>query len=264
MRDQQVFPFRSRVLNCEMPHTPKRKAKPSVATNPTLLRQLEKACGSKSKDWNLSLGYQVSCALPVENDKAAQGYQARAVLPGMASMRPRNELEGMMAAQLIAAHHAAMDCFRRAAYPGQTLEGRSENLSQANKLSRSFAMMVEALDHHRGKGQQKVTVKHVHVHAGGQAMVGNVRTPGGGGRQKIEEQPHAKQIAHASEPEMRSTHQVEAQALPSRPQWQTDAVECTAAPHQDRPRVARTPSNTAATPQRRLRPAVRSPHCFGE
>ena len=47
--------------------------------------------------------------------------------------------------------------------------GRRENLNQANKLSRTFATLLEALNRHRGKGQQKVTVEHVHVHAGGQA-----------------------------------------------------------------------------------------------
>jgi hypothetical protein len=32
---------------------------------------------------------------------------------------------------------------------------------------------------HRGKGQQKVTVEHDHVHSGGQAVVGLVEPPGG-------------------------------------------------------------------------------------
>src|SRR5215467_9650868 len=36
------------------------------------------------------------------------------------------------------------------------------------------------LNRHRGKGQQKVTVEHVHMHAGGQAVVGTVETPGEG------------------------------------------------------------------------------------
>jgi hypothetical protein len=56
---------------------------------------------------------------------------------------------------------------------------RRENLNQANKLTRSYATLVEALDRHRGKGQQHVTVEHVHVHQGGQAIVGAV-TQGGG------------------------------------------------------------------------------------
>jgi hypothetical protein len=51
-----------------------------------------------------------------------------------------------------------------------------------------------ALNRHRGKGQQKVTVEHVHVHDGGQAIVGNVQA-GGGVASKPEGQPHA--IAYA-------------------------------------------------------------------
>ena len=90
-----------------------------------------------------------------------------------------------MAAQLIAAHNAAMECYRRAMIGEQTFEGRRENLNQANKLSRTWAMLLEALNRHRGKGQQKVTVEHVHVHAGGQAVVGVVETTGGWGSQQI-------------------------------------------------------------------------------
>ncbi len=84
----------------------------------------------------------------------------------------------MMAAQLVAAHNAAMECYRRAMIGEQSFEGRRENLTQANKLSRTYAALVEALNRHRGKGQQKVTVEHVHVHAGGQAVVGMVAAPG--------------------------------------------------------------------------------------
>ena len=58
----------------------------------------------------------------------------------------------------------------------QTFEGRRENLNRANKLSRTWATLVEALNRYRGKGQQKVIVEHVHVHAGGQAMVGNIES----------------------------------------------------------------------------------------
>ena len=85
----------------------------------------------------------------------------------------------MIAAQLLAAHNAAMECYRRAMIGEQTFDGRRENLSQANKLSRTYAVLLDALNRHRGKGQQKVTVEHVHVHSGGQAVVGVRRDPGG-------------------------------------------------------------------------------------
>jgi hypothetical protein len=60
------------------------------------------------------------------------------------------------------------------------------HLNQVNKLSRNFVALLEALNRHRGKGQQKVTVEHVHVHQGGQAIVGHVENQGGGVTHKTE------------------------------------------------------------------------------
>jgi hypothetical protein len=106
----------------------------------------------------------------------------------------------MIAAQLLAAHNATMECYRRAMLPEQTSDGRSENLNQANKLSRTYVVLLDALNRHRGKSQQKVTVEHVHVHSGGQAVVGMVGARGAGAHPKLEDQPHAKQIAYAPQP----------------------------------------------------------------
>jgi hypothetical protein len=87
-------------------------------------------------------------------------------------IQPNGELEGMLAAQLIACHTAAMECYRRAM--NSQLPARDYHLNQANKLSRTYVTLLESLNKHRGKGQQKVTVEHVHVHQGGQAIVGHV------------------------------------------------------------------------------------------
>jgi hypothetical protein len=95
-----------------------------------------------------------------------------------------------------------MECYRRAMIGEQSFEGRRENLSQVNKLSRTYAALIDALNRHRGKGQQTVRFEHVTVQAGGQAIVGNVETPGGGDRLKSEEQPQA--IAYAPGIEMPS------------------------------------------------------------
>jgi hypothetical protein len=129
-------------------------------------------------------------------DQETTDRQVSAIVGALVGIAPNDELEGMIAAQLLAAHNAAMECYRRAMIGDQTFEGRRENLSQANKLSRTYALLIDALNRYRGKGQQKVTVEHVHVHSGGQAVVGMVEAPGGGGRPKSEEQPHARQIAH--------------------------------------------------------------------
>lgn len=146
--------------------------------------QLKTVGGSPSDNWNTTLTNQtvqalwVKSASPDERDR-----QLSATVAALIGIAPKDELEAMMAAQMIAAHNAAMECYRRAMHSDQTFEGRRENLAQANRLSRSFAALVETLDRHRGKGQQKVTVEHVHVHAGGQAVVGMVSPNGqtGGG-----------------------------------------------------------------------------------
>ena len=129
---------------------------------------------------------------------------ALAALHGIA---PRDEAEALLAAQMVAVHSAAMRCLRH-------LKG-SENIPQqdsngklAVKLLRTFTAQMEALQRYRGKGEQKMTVEHVHVHAGGQAIVGEV-TSNGRGRgplEKIEERAHAKAIAHAPEPPMPSAN----------------------------------------------------------
>jgi CheY-like chemotaxis protein len=71
--------------------------------------------------------------------------QFGATVAGLAGIGPKDELEGMIAGQLIAAHNAAMECYRRAMIGEQTFEGRRENLNQANKLSRTWATLLDAL-----------------------------------------------------------------------------------------------------------------------
>jgi hypothetical protein len=133
--------------------------------------------GSQSDHWNNTLANQALQALWLRSSQEERDRQLSATVAALKGIAPKDELEGMMAAQLIAAHNAAMECYRRAMIAEQTFEGRRENLAQANKLSRTFAAGLEALNRHRGKGQQKVTVEHVHVHEGGQAIVGNVPRP---------------------------------------------------------------------------------------
>ena len=162
--------------------------------------------GSKSDHWNKQLAKQALDSLWIaHSDEKILDRQSEATFAALMGIAPKDELEAMMAAQLIAAHNAAMECYRRAMIGEQTFEGRRENLSQANKLSRTYATLLEALNRHRGKGQQKVTVEHVHVHSGGQAVVGMVETPGGGDRLKSKDQSHAEQIAHAPQPAVWST-----------------------------------------------------------
>jgi len=98
---------------------------------------------------------------------------------------PKDAFEGMLATQLIATHMAAMDCY---VHVNKTNDRATHayHLNQVNKLSPTFLALLEALNRHRGKGQQKVTVEHVHVHQGGQAIVGHFENQGGGVTHKTE------------------------------------------------------------------------------
>ena len=177
--------------------------------------RLKSIGGSQSDHWNNTLANQAVQALWLENSSPEErDKQLSATVAALMGVAPKDELEGMMAAQLIAAHNAAMECFRRAMIGEQTTEGRRENLAQANKLSRTFATLLEALNRHRGKGQQKVTVEHVHVHSGGQAIVGTVESPTPVNSSTYENQNDARQITHTSQPAMRSPN-AEPELVPS-------------------------------------------------
>ena len=171
----------------------------TVVANPDDLRpELKCLGGSQSDHWNNILANQTFNTLWLAHaNEELQEQQRTATGAALVGIGPKDEIEGMIGAQLLAAHNAAMECYRRAMIREQSFEGRRENLNQANKLSRTYTTLLEALNRHRGKGQQKMTVEHVHVHSGGQAVVGLVETPGGGDRARMEDQPHAKQIAHA-------------------------------------------------------------------
>jgi hypothetical protein len=55
-------------------------------------------------------------------------------------------------------------------------------INTAAKLSNVFIQQVGLMQKLNGQGQQKVVVEHVHVHSGGQAIVGNVEKDTQGGR----------------------------------------------------------------------------------
>lgn len=102
--------------------------------------------------------------------------KAKATMFQLGAFDANCELEGMLAAQMVAAYNASMECFRRAMLPDQTFEGRNQNLNYASKMTRTYALLLDTLNKHRGKGQQKMTVEHVTVNNGGQAIVGSVES----------------------------------------------------------------------------------------
>lgn len=98
----------------------------------------------------------------------------------MHDIHPQNALEGLLTVQIVGTHNLAMEMLGRANAERQTVEGVDRNINRATKLLRTFTAQIETLQKLRGKKPQKVIVEHVHVHKGGQAIVGNVEHKGGG------------------------------------------------------------------------------------
>jgi hypothetical protein len=91
----------------------------------------------------------------------------------------------MLAAQMAAVHMATMTFARRLAHVDNIPQQDSAERA-FNKLTRTFTTQMDALKRYRTGGQQKVTVEHVTVNQGGQAIVGNVETGGRGASKKPE------------------------------------------------------------------------------
>jgi hypothetical protein len=168
-----------------------------VGEKSALENPLKAVGGTEHGQFNAMLMRQALASFPTTFADPSKPTGFDAVATGLIAIAPQDAQEGMIAVQMLGLHNAAMDCLRRAVYDGQTFEGREMNLTQAAKLSRTYALLMDCLGRHRSGGTQKIIVERVTVHSGGQAIVGNIAHTQEGSARKSEEQPHAKQIAHA-------------------------------------------------------------------
>lgn len=104
------------------------------------------------------------------------------------SIKLRDETETQLAAQM-AATHAAVITFARRLNKVENIRQQDSAISGFNKLTRSYAAQMEALKRYRSTGEQRVTVQHVTVADGGQAIVGGTVTAGGGRQRKEDTTP---------------------------------------------------------------------------
>ena len=147
-----------------------------------LIAQCEESLGTITgvKSGKLALRLVSQVAMQLSNSEDGGGMIAAAAV--LAELKPANLTEAMLATQMIGVHEAALVFLRNATADGQTAEGRDANTHRAVRLMRLFIEQLAAMAKSKGKtGQQKVVVEHVHVNAGGQAIVGAVTTPGGQG-----------------------------------------------------------------------------------
>ncbi len=137
---------------------------------------LAQATGSSDPEVAARLARQVISVLSLPTDLGEEEKKERvgSALSLMKQIEPQNELEGLLASQMIGVHETVMECLQQSRLPAQTPAGRDTNLKHAVKFMGLFTKQLEALERLRGKGQQKMTVERVNVESGGQAIVGNV------------------------------------------------------------------------------------------
>jgi len=121
------------------------------------------------------------------------------------SIAPRDHLEVLLAIQMAAVHLASTSHVRMMNNT-QTIPQLDIQERTVNKLMRTFTTQMEALRKHRNGDNHKVTVKHVHVHEGGQAIVGNVSHGGGSISQKPRQSHEEREDENLSLPIRTALH----------------------------------------------------------
>jgi hypothetical protein len=113
-------------------------------------------------------------------------------------IKPKDQLEAMLAAQMAAVHMATLTLARRLA--DAELVPQQDSAERAlNKLTRTYVTQMEAFKRYRTGGEQKVTVQHVSVSEGGKAIVGNVSHAAGNPAPQAEENSPPT-LTHTQEP----------------------------------------------------------------
>jgi hypothetical protein len=130
---------------------------------------LMEAIATADADFFMGLVTQLAEAGGGEVDEHRLNFML-AVVKGI---KPRDQMEAMLAAQMAAVHMATMN-FSRYIAEADHLDHRDSAERTLNKLMRTFVTQMEALKRYRTGGEQTVTVQHVNVGEGGQAIVGNV------------------------------------------------------------------------------------------
>ena len=137
------------------------------------LRQLQAAFGTVSDAFvEMSLHQLVYAARLTGGGPSEMAINGAIAM--IAAANPANEIEAALAVQMAATHMVAMAVMARIGGAGggpQRLPGLA---SATAKLLRAYCTQIETFRRLRGGGEQNIRVEHVHVHDGGQAIVGGI------------------------------------------------------------------------------------------
>ena len=163
----------------------------------TLPIQLADAMGTTSQSFTDVMLSNVATFIGSCNNRGVNTNDINAALAVLDGMKPENEVEAMLLAQMWATNESAMRALG--------MIGKSEWIDSAamfgnlaTKLLRTYVAQVEALAKLRRKGEQ--TVKVVHVYPGGQAVVADTFNSGGGLQSENGEQSDGPDVTAALGP----------------------------------------------------------------
>lgn len=148
------------------------------------------APGTNEEAWRNQLKTAFGTSSDAFVEVSLRQLQAAARLPGdgiselainaaiamIVAVKPANEIEAALAVQAATVHMVAMAVMARigGAHGGPH---RLPGLASATaKLIRAYSTTVETLRRQRSGGDQNIRVEHVHVHDGGQAIVGAINS----------------------------------------------------------------------------------------
>jgi hypothetical protein len=155
-----------------------------AAQTPDAGRAKSKFLGTSDIELQLQLMFESTSLMGVTKEDviAGKGLSAsQRVVAAISGIDPQDELQGLLAVQLFASHNLAMAFCRRAVHPEQSSEGIDANVARASQFMKLFLEQAACLQKLQGKtGRQRVTVEHVTVNQGGQAIVGAVTHRGEG------------------------------------------------------------------------------------
>jgi hypothetical protein len=130
---------------------------------------LMEGLGTADADFLTGLLRQLAAASGLQIDEQELSFMLAAVK----GIKPRDELEAMLATQMAAIHMATMRSARHLA-GAENIPQQDSAERALNKLARTYTTQMETLKRYRSGGEQTVTVQQVSVSEGGQAVVGNV------------------------------------------------------------------------------------------
>jgi len=137
---------------------------------------LRRVFGTLSEDYSQTMFGKLVAALRPNPFEELDEATLNAAIALVASMKPQTELEALLAVEIAAIGFAGHKFLRQNQHPlDEIFIGVYGN--HALKLLRLQLEMIQALDRHQRGNTQTVEVRHVHIHAGGQAAVGIINAP---------------------------------------------------------------------------------------